>query len=102
LDGFGDMNNYIRYPSHWEKISTNFEKLASMKNIHLGASPVVQLYNIFDIDKIIDYIADVNVRFDRDIFIDFLIDTHPKYLDIKILPQEIKDAARLKLDIYRK
>lgn len=100
LDGYGDMNNYIRYPSHWEKISTNFEKLASMKNIHLGASPVVQLYNIFDIDKIIDYVADVNDRFGRDIFIDFLIDTHPKYLDIKILPQEIKDAARLKLETY--
>lgn len=100
LDGFGEMNDYIRYPAHWWKISENFEKLASMKNIHLGASPVVQIYNIFDLDKIIDYVDDVCKRFDRNIFIDFLIDTHPKYLDIKILPTEIKEAAWEKLNNY--
>jgi glutamate-1-semialdehyde 2,1-aminomutase len=102
LDGYGNMNEYIRYPSHWDKISSNFEQLASMKNIHLGVSPVVQIYNIFDIDKIIDYVADVNARYNRNIFIDFLIDTHPKYLDVKILPTEIKDAARIKLENYIK
>lgn len=100
LDGFGSMNDYIRYPSHWHKISQNFEKLASMKNINLGVSPVVQIYNIFDLDKIIDYVADVSERFERKIFIDFLIDTHPRYLDIKILPTEIKEAAWNKLNNY--
>ncbi len=100
LDGFDTMNDYIRYPSHWHKISQNFEKLASMSNINLGVSPVVQIYNIFDLDKIIDYVADVNERFERKIFIDFLIDTHPKYLDIKILPTQIKEAAWNKLNDY--
>lgn len=100
LDGYGNMNEYIRYPSHWDKISVNFERLAQMKNIHLGVSPVVQIYNIFDIDKIIDYVFMVNEKYDRNIFIDFLIDTHPKNLDVKILPKEIKDAAREKLEKY--
>ena len=100
LDGFDTMNDYIRYPSHWSKISQNFEKLASMTNINLGVSPVVQIYNIFDLDKIIDYVADVSARYNRNIFIDFLIDTHPKYLDIKILPTQIKEAAWNKLNDY--
>lgn len=100
LDGFDTMNDYIRYPSHWSRISKNFEKLAEMKNINLGASPVVQIYNIFDLDKIIDYVYEVGKRFERKIFIDFLIDTHPKLLDVKILPTEIKEAAWTKLNNY--
>lgn len=100
LDGFDNMNDYIRYPSHWSKISQNFEKLAAMPNINLGVSPVVQIYNIFDLDKIIDYVADVSKRYGRNIFIDFLIDTHPRYLDIKILPTNIKEAAWNKLNDY--
>lgn len=100
LDGFDTMNDYIRYPSHWSKISQNFEKLASMKNINLGVSPVVQIYNIFDLDKIIDYVAEISAKYKRNIFIDFLIDTHPRYLDIKILPTEIKEAAWNKLNDY--
>jgi sulfatase maturation enzyme AslB (radical SAM superfamily) len=100
IDGFGEMNDYIRYPSHWNKISQNFERLAQMKNIQLGITPVVQIYNMFDIDKIIDYVFDVNERYKSNVFIDFLIDTKPKNLDVKILPQPIKDAAKVKLENY--
>ena len=100
IDGYGNMNDYIRHPSHWEKISKNFETLASIKNVNLGISPVVQIYNIFNIDQIIDYVYEVNQKYNRNIFIDFLIDTHPKNLDVKILPTQIKDAARLKLEKY--
>ena len=100
IDGIGSMNEYARFPSNWEKISKNFEQLAQLKNVNLGISPVVQIYNIFDIHKIIDYICDVNEKYNKKIFIDFLINTHPKNLDVKILPTEIKNEARLKLEKY--
>jgi MoaA/NifB/PqqE/SkfB family radical SAM enzyme len=100
VDGFGKLNDYIRYPSHWEKISANFEKLAQLPNIDLGMSPVVQVYNVFDIDKIIDYVFEVNKKYNRDIFIDFLIDTKPRNLDVKILPDVIRQAAKNKLENY--
>ena len=47
LDGFGTMNDYIRQPAKWSAVSKNFELYASFKNIHLGISPVFQVYNIF-------------------------------------------------------
>jgi glutamate-1-semialdehyde 2,1-aminomutase len=100
IDGFGELNDYIRYPSHWEKISANFEKLAQLPNIDLGMSPVVQVYNIFDIDKIIDYVFEVNKKYNRNIFIDFLIDTKPRNLDVKILPDVIRQEAKNKLELY--
>jgi len=100
IDGFGKLNDYIRYPSHWEKISGNFERLAQLPNIDLGVSPVVQVYNIFDIDKLIDYVFEVNEKYKRNIFIDFLIDTKPRNLDVKILPDVIRESAKVKLKSY--
>ena len=102
LDGYGQMNDYIRSPAKWSYVSKNFEKYASLKNIHLGISPVVQVYNIFNLVDLLKYIEDVKTKFDRDIHIDFLLNTHPELLKVEILPYKIREKAQDKLYKYFK
>ena len=102
LDGFGTMNDYIRQPAKWSAVSKNFELYASFKNIHLGISPVFQVYNIFNSADLIEYIEGVKKKYDRNIHIDWLLNTHPVILKAEILPYEIREKAQNKLYAYYK
>jgi len=100
LDGYGAMNDYIRYPANWAAVSTIFEKYATLPNVTLGATPVVQTYNIFNLVDNIKYIEAVKEREQKDIFMDFLLNLHPTVLDVRILPRDIRLQARDKLGNY--
>ena len=102
LDGYGGMNEYIRQPAKWDAVSKNFELYASFKNIHLGISPVFQVYNIFNAGDLIEYIENVKKKYDRNIHIDWLLNTHPVILKAEILPYEIREKAQNKLYAYYK
>ena len=102
LDGYGSMNEYIRQPAKWKAVSKNFELYASFKNIHLGISPVFQVYNIFNAGELIEYIENVKKKYNRNIHIDWLLNTHPVILKAEILPYEIREKAQNKLYAYYK
>lgn len=102
LDGYGAMNDYIRQPAKWSAVSKNFETYASYKNIHLGISPVFQVYNIFNVGSLIEYIEGVKTKYERDIHIDFLLNTHPVMLKAEILPYGVREKAQNKLYKYFK
>lgn len=101
LDGIGKINDYIRAPSNWNQIKYNIEQLAKMKNVHLGITPTVQIYNIFDLVNIIKWVEYLNIKNNNSIFIDFLINIHPKHLNIIILPDHIKQQALTALLRYK-
>jgi glutamate-1-semialdehyde 2,1-aminomutase len=101
LDGVGIVNEYIRAPSDWTQISSNIEKLAQMPNVHLGITPTVQVYNVFDLVNIIKWVEDLNNKFNKNSFIDFLVNTHPHHLNVNILPNELKKEALDELVAYR-
>lgn len=99
IDGVGADNEYIRFLSRWETIDRNFKTLLQTpKNIRIGVTPVVQIYNILNITDLLKYIEELGKSYDREIAVDFLYATHPEFLDITALPESIKKiaAARLK------
>lgn len=98
IDGVGKMNEYIRYPSNWNVIDRNFRKLAALKNIELGISPVVQIYNALHLSELLKYIEDVSNEYKKHINIDFLINVRPEYFDIRELPRDIRVIAKEKLE----
>ena len=101
LDGVGIVNEYIRAPSDWSQISSNIEKLAQMPNVHLGITPTVQVYNVFHLVNTIRWVEDLNDRYKKDIFIDFLVNVHPHHLNVNILPDDLKKSALDELIRYR-
>jgi len=101
IDGYGDTNDYIRYPSHWEKIEENFKKLIETVNdqTRITVTPVFQIYNVYSIGKLFHYLSHTKRKYNRDIEVDVLYNTHPYCLSVVNLPQEVKDKAT---DILRK
>jgi len=93
LDGTGRVNDYIRAPSDWIQISTNIERLAELPNVHLGITPTVQIYNMFNVVSLIKWVETLRARYKKAIFIDFLINHHPHHLNTNIVPQELRDQA---------
>ncbi|MBL8150870.1 MAG: twitch domain-containing radical SAM protein [Blastocatellia bacterium] len=102
LDGFGDINSFIRYPSHWPTIDQNLKSLdREVDNLNctggLAFNTTVQIYNIFHLDKFIDYTADSFINFEAP---NLSILSFPEHLSIRILPQEIKDQLSIKLKTF--
>ena len=63
-------------------------------------SPVIQIYNILNITDLLDYAEEVSNESGRRIDISFLLNNYPKCLDIRNLPQNIRDVAIQKLETW--
>lgn len=102
IDGTGLVNDYIRSPSNWSQLSKNVETLAQMPNVHLGVTPTVQIYNVFNLVDTLKWVDDLNKKYNKKIFIDFLINVHPAHLSVSILPDDIRKRVSEDLKNYRK
>lgn len=100
LDGVGIVNEYIRAPSKWSQISENIEKLARLPNVILGITPTIQVYNVFNIVPMMRWLAELNERHNKSMFMDFLINTHPFQLNVNILDDELRAAALKEINDY--
>ena len=102
IDGFESTNEYIRFPSRWEIIDRNFQKLLQAKgNVQIGVTPVIQVYNILTISDLLKYIENMSIKFNKRISVDFLYATHPDFLNLSILPESIKKVAATRLENFR-
>lgn len=121
VDGFGRTNDYIRTPSKWaivDNVVDNWLILESKNpdKIRITWDPTINLYNILEIDKMLDWwdkkqnsifpdrlwpnLDLRDYREDQDIpsfrFI-FHVLHDPKYLCISNLPSSIKEIVRQKI-----
>jgi len=97
IDGIGAVNDYIRFPSKWSQISANIEKLAAMPNVVLGITPTVQIYNIFNLIDTLTWVDGLTKKYHTNIFVDFLINVHPKHLSVNVLPDSIRHRVAKEL-----
>lgn len=102
IDGFGQENEYIRFLSRWETIDRNFKKLVQLpSNVQIGVTPVLQIYNVLTITRLLDYIEAVATDSKRDLNVDFLYATDPTYINVAILPPAVKQEAIRRLEKYK-
>ena len=95
IDAVGDLDRYIRYPSNWNTIERNFESIRKLENANIEIHCTVQMYNILQLDKLIEWALPYKHK------IYFNILNHPDYLNIRCLPTELKNLAQLRLMEYR-
>lgn len=95
VEGVGELNNYIRYPSRWETIKSNFGRLQEMNsNFKLDLTVTWQIYNLLGVDDIwhqFDGLGHARIL------------RWPPYFEVRNLPKEIKVMAinRLSDSKYR-
>ncbi len=98
IDGFGKVNEYVRYPSKWDVIDKNLtyldENFDSLKLKEILLSCTVQIYNVLELADLYDYLT----KFKNIVPALNLINLHiPHYLRSDVLPPEVKKEATHRL-----
>tara|TARA_B110000503_G_scaffold77277_2_gene119120 strand:- start:1763 stop:3022 length:1260 start_codon:yes stop_codon:yes gene_type:complete len=101
VDGYSTTNDYIRSGSTWSVIDRHIRDYADSKVVgNILFSPVIQIYNILNITDLLDYAEEISNESGRRIDISFLLNNYPKCLDIRNLPQNIRDVAVQRLESW--
>lgn len=92
IDGYGKTQEYIRYPSKWESIDTNFNRLLDLgNNITIVPTPVIQIANLGKCVELFDYFEDFNRQANKSaVNIIPIVLENPKHLDVLHLPRDYK------------
>jgi organic radical activating enzyme len=93
IDGYKDMQEYLRYPSDWDQIDNNLTKLVfgNYSNIDIRVSAVMQITNIGKMTELFEYCEEFNRQAGKSVLgIDLNSLEFPPHLNIIHLPIEYK------------
>lgn len=102
LDGVEDINGYIRFPSKWNEIRNNMQKLDMAKDInftYLTVNTTVQIYNIYNLPALFEFINDELKKFDLPVLSPLY---YPQEFSLQVLPKPAKEKATKFLNDYLK
>lgn len=99
IDAFGELNEYIRYPSKWpqvENILFKFSNLAKAEtNIHIKIICTVSALNVSKLVDLLEFTKGFHPNLPAIPYFNLL--TEPSYLSVNVLPAAILDLAKSKL-----
>ena len=94
IDAIGERDRYIRYPSTWEKIEENFDKLNALPNVWIQLHCTVQVLNMCALHELLTWATGKGLTGDQ-IYLNIL--NHPECLNIRSLPVALKNLAKIRL-----
>tara|TARA_B110000503_G_scaffold137856_1_gene222855 strand:- start:2234 stop:3418 length:1185 start_codon:yes stop_codon:yes gene_type:complete len=86
IDGVEDTFEYIRHPAKWSQMNDVF-KLINDTNFYKSIAFTLQVYNLLDIENIINTARLHNFN------IDLIALDNPAYLDVKFVPSQLQQDA---------
>lgn len=106
IDGVGLVNDYCRYPSKWNQISTNFSKakqLMSSKNVKIIVNITVNLLNVMNLDSLLYWLEDHAKEYPYYAEWPFNINLifYPDEQRVTTLPPEKRKIAIERLELYK-
>lgn len=92
IDGYGRMQEYLRYPSKWESIDRNVKKCLDLgSNIRMIPTPVLQITNLGYCTELFEYFERFNREANTTVIAMAPIDlVQPEHLNFKYLPLDYK------------
>jgi pyruvate-formate lyase-activating enzyme len=97
IDAVGHRDRYIRYPSNWEKVVENFDRLRQLDNVYIQIHCTVQALNICVLADLLDFAQSRNLQSDQ-VYLNIL--NHPRGLNVRVLPNKMKQEAEFALQDY--
>ncbi len=103
IDGYKKVQEYIRYPSKWETIEKNTLYILIKKNkkTNVFIAPTLQIYNITNIIKLLQWVHKLN-EINEILWHSPFLQVAKKMFDIDILPKNIKQIYLNKILNYEK
>lgn len=103
VDGYGSVQEYIRFPSKWNTIAKNIKTVLKLSqendNVDIVFLITLQILNITNVKKFIDWL-DENKTKER-MTVSFNMVDNPAYYQINLLPLEARPAAIADLEAFR-
>jgi len=106
VDALGERNDYIRYPSKWDDVVANLERLdATPDNIDVNIACAVQALNVLNLPDLVHWKLSKNFKkINRPPYGAGLIGTHlvylPSYLNVRVLPLHLKNNVKDKVEYF--
>ena len=105
IDGFGKVNELIRYPSQWNTVKKNLDRFDTVgKPFKIIITPSISVLNIWHLPLLIEYIMKQNYRTIGHFFSP-LLTPHPVYkpnhLNINILEESFKEKIVEHFESYK-
>ena len=91
IDSLTDRNNYIRFPSKWNKIVKNISEVKKIENIHVAISYTWQILNAYNVLDMLNWASEQKIK------VSFRILRVPEMYEVKILPVSNKKEL---IDMY--
>ena len=66
IDAYGEVNNYIRYPSNFKKIEKNLIELSNVSsNINVEILNTIQILSLFNYDKFLEWCKNIQEIYNK-------------------------------------
>ena len=107
IDGTKHIQEYIRFPSKWPIVESNFKdvNLAAVRypGVNLMINLTLNIYNILNFTELLDWLEDEKLRagLKEDPF-NLNILMFPSYLSLELLPDSLRSLAIGKIETYFK
>lgn len=99
LDGVGETQEYIRYPSRWEAVWKNFEKICANQNISVTVNFVLQAYNLENLLPFLTWMAQhAHLVPAESVIVRFL--KEPQHLQALLVADSVKAKVRRDLETH--
>lgn len=106
IDGFGETQEYIRFPSKWSVIAKNFRKAKARSvpnRLKVLTNITLQILNVLTVTELLDWIDGLEAEgpafLQHPYFLNIL--SHPSYLAIQNLPMKARSIAIDRIESYR-
>lgn len=100
VDAVGPLARYIRYPSDWKTIDKNInlvDQLVFEKKWTATIHTTVQILNVTRLIELFEYIKKLKAI---DCFPFLNILDHPNYLNVRVLPEKVKEEIAYELNSW--
>lgn len=100
IDGFGKVNEYIRYPVKWQKTDTNLKRYLNLmindkQRFMFGLSCTVSLFNAIQCVDLMEYWVDTMNEYELSSEVGIFLNrvSHPEYLTVNLLSPEYRQLG---------
>ena len=91
IDGYEDVNRYVRYPTNWKSVEKNFTKAQQLPNkVLLKVYFVYQAWNVFDVKNVMTWIQNTQQR--RVDFVPIFLES-PEWIHSCNWPEHIRNEV---------
>lgn len=107
LDGVGEINHYVRYPSNWQTIENNLDFLDSLEleNVRIMLLFSSHFLSLFYLDRFSEWVEGKNFKKVTHGYNGYFhpgIVMQPSYLSPQVYPKAIKEEIASKLEAFER